>query len=235
MARNGNWKTFVILGVAAAILITSGGLVMASNFGFKINKQLYASFLLAAAPKRDNWVSIPFNSPYTDAKKLCAALGATTAATTLVQINSTTGGTTVNYPCSLSTVVALNPTAGIRIRSTGTTPTSGILVGSSDESKTWPTVLGGFVLAQAPKKDNWLSIPYHTTMVTAENVCATLGIAGGQGSVIRINGDPTTGANTVTHPCGNTTISNFSLVIGEAINVRKTAAGDVVGKLPPHF
>ena len=52
MARNANWKTWVILGVAAAILIPSGGLVMASNMGFKINKQLYPSFILAQAPKR---------------------------------------------------------------------------------------------------------------------------------------------------------------------------------------
>jgi len=235
MVRNANWKTWVILAVAAGVLITSGGLVMASNFGFKINKQLYAGFLLAQAPKRDNWISIPYNSPYTDAKKLCNAILATTATTTLVQLNPVTGTTTVNYPCSLSTIVALNSAVGIRIRATAATPTSGVLVGSSNEATTLPTVLGGFLLPQAPKKDNWISVPYHTTWAKAEDVCVTMGIGTGAGTVIRINPDPAVGANTVSHPCGGTLVQNYSLVIGEALNVRKTSAGDVVGKLPPHY
>jgi hypothetical protein len=236
MSRNANWKSFVILGVAVAILITSGGLVMASNFGFKINKIFYPNgvSLTTQAPKRDNWISLPFNSPYTDTKKLCTALGASLT-TQIAQLNPSTGTLSPNVSCA-ATAAALNPLAGIRVRAGATPNTAGaVMVGSSDESKAWPTILGGFTPSQAPKKDNWISIPYHTTLVTAENVCTYLGLATGQGTIIRINADPAASGNAVSHPCGNTTIFNFSLVIGEAIDIRKTTAGDIVGKLPPHF
>ncbi len=233
--RQVNWKSWVVLGVAVAVFATAGGLVMASNMGFKINKQVYAGFILSAAPKRDNWVSIPYSNPYPDAKKLCVAAGASTSGFTIVQINPTSGTNLVNYPCSLSTVVALDPTRGIRIRNTGATPTNVVMVGSSNESQALPTVLGGFVLSQAPKKDNWISVPYHTTWIKGEDVCVSMGMGSGTGSVVRINPDPAAATNLISHPCGNTTINNFSLVIGEAVSVRKTAAGDITGKLPPHF
>lgn len=234
MVSKTNWKSWVIVALAVAVFATAGGLVMASNMGFKINKQLFPGFILAQAPKRDNWVSLPYSNPYPDAKKLCVALGTSAATFTITQLNPSTGGTLVNYLCSLSTVVALDPTRGIRIRNTGTTPTNGVLVGSSNESQALPTMLGGFVLSQAPKKDNWISVPYHTTWVKAEDVCVTMGLGTGTGSVVRINADPAA-TNLISHPCGGTVVNNFSLVIGEAVSVRKTAAGDITGKLPPHF
>jgi hypothetical protein len=238
MARNMNWKSWVILGCAVTILLTSGGLVLASNMGFKINKQIYPSWLLSGVPKRDNWISIPYNSPYADAKKLCTAFGTTAAGFTIFQLNPATGTQLVNYPCSLSTVVALDAARGIRIRNTSTVVpiiTNGVLVGSSNEATSLPTILGGFLVAGAPKKDNWISVPYHTTWIKAEDVCVSLGMGGGTGNIIRNNPDPVATPNAISHPCGNTTINNFALVIGEALNVRKTTAGDIVGKLPPHF
>jgi hypothetical protein len=242
MSRQMNWKSWVVLGLAAAVLATSGGLVTASNFGFKINKVFYPNFNQIQAPKRVNWISLPYNSPYTNAKLLCNALGSSAAGTTIFQLNPSTGAGLTSpspYPCSFNTVSALDSTRGVRVQSSGTTPVNAVLVGSSNESQAMPTILSGFNLTAAPKKDNWISVPYHTTWVKAEDVCVTIGITGvnpNTGNVIRVNGDPTTGSNTVSHPCGNTTINNFSLVIGEAVDVRKNQAGtDVVGKLPPHF
>ena len=238
MSRKMNWKSWVILGLAVAVLVTSGTLVMASNMGFKINKQIYNKFQATGpqgSPKNLNWISLPYSSPYNNMKTLCTAMGTTSGGVIIYQLNPSTGVGS-SYACGGAIAPVIDPLKGVRITNTGTgAPTNAVLVGASDEAKNLPTILGGFVLGQSPKKENWISVPYHTTWVKAEDVCVTLGILAGQGSVIRINGDPASGTNTITHPCGNTTVSNFSIVIGEAVDIRKTAAGDVVGKLPPHF
>jgi len=235
MSRKMNWKSWVILGLAVAVLVTSGTLVMASNMGFKVNKQIYNGYLSSAFPKRVNWISIPYSSPYTNMKALCNAIGATTSAVNIYQLNASTGVAS-QMACNLNLATALDALRGVRVTNTSAgAPTNGILVGASDETKTLPTLYGSFLLSASPKKENWISIPYHTTWMKAEDVCVTLGIGAGAGSVIRINGDPASGTNTITHPCGNTTVSNFSIVIGEAVDVRKTTAGDIVGKYVPHF
>jgi len=236
MSRNVNWKSWVILGLAVAVLVTSGTLVMASNMGFKINKQLYNGYVASKAPKSVNWVSVPYSSPYNNMKALCNAMGTTSSVVTVYQLNASTGiGTSMT--CNLSLTNTLDAARGVRITNTSATlpPTNAVLVGSSDEAKALPTIYGGFVLAQSPKKENWISIPYHTTWIKAEDVCVSLGILAGQGTVIRINADPASSTNTISHPCGGTLVSNFSIVIGEAVDIRKTLVGDVVGKLPPHF
>jgi len=235
MSRNVNWKSWVILGLAVAVLVTSGTLVMASNMGFKINKQLYSGYVASKAPKSVNWISIPYSSPYNNMKALCNAMGTTASTVTIYQLNASTGlGSSM--VCSLSLTTTLDAARGVRITNASTNPpTNVVLVGASDEAKLLPTIYGGFILAQAPKKDNWISIPYHTTCIKAEDVCLMLGIGAGAGTVIRINADPASGTNTISHPCGNTLVSNFSIVIGEALDVRKTTAGDITGKLPTHF
>lgn len=237
MSRNMNWKSWVILGLAVAVLVTSGTMVMASNMGFKINKQLYNGFVVSKSPKALNWISIPYSSPYNNMKSLCNAMGATTSAVNIYQLNASTGISS-QMACSLNLTTLLDAARGVRVTNTATgvtPPLNVVMVGSSDETKTLPTVYGGFILSQAPKKENWIAVPYHTTWMKAEDVCLTLGVGAGAGSVIRINGDPISTANTITHPCGNTTVSNFAIVIGEAVDVRKTVVGDIVGKLPPHF
>jgi len=234
MSRKMNWKSWAILGLAVAVLAASGTLVMASNMGFKINKQLYNSYVLAQSPKRLNWISLPYTSPYNNMKALCNAMGTSSFTVTVYQLNPVTGIGS-QMPCGLSLPNPLDPTRGVRVTATGPVdPTNVVMVGSSNETQALPTILGGFILSQAPKKENWISVPYHTTWVVAEDVCVSLGLGMGQGSVIRINGDPAA-INIVTHPCGLVFASNFSLVIGESVLIRKNLAGDIAGFLPPHF
>ena len=244
MVSKSNWKAWVIVGAAVALFVTSGGLLIASNMGFKINTPLQNAFL-APGPKADNWRCLPWNAPdptaapftFTDLCTIYTAAGATKANVTLATIAPATGVTT-SVNCAVGSVVAVDGGAvgppGIRMRVTGAvapaSPTNIVIVGSSNETETFPTIIGGF-LAPGPKADNWICPPYHTTWTTASTVCTTFGILVGQGNVARI--ESTTGITT-THNCG-LAANNFNLIMGEAIRVRKTTAGNVVGTLPPHF
>jgi len=235
MVSKANWKVWVIMGAAVALFVTSGGLLMASNMGFKINTALQNGFV-APGPKGDNWRGLPWNSPNTTYTALCntfANAGATKANIALLTVNAATGvTTTVN--CAVGNAALIPVGAGIRVRVTGAvapaSPANIVLVGSSNETAPFPTIQGGFV-APGPKGDNWLAPPYHTTSVNAANICSTFGLLVGQGTVTRV--EATTGVAT-THSCG-LAANNFNLIIGEAVRVRKNTAGNIVGTLPPHF
>jgi hypothetical protein len=236
MISKANWKTWVILGAAVALFVTSGGLLMASNMGFKINTALKNNFALGAAPTGDNWRCLPWNSPNTTFTNLCntfTAQGATKANVTLATINASTGGTT-SVVCSIGSGTALSAPSGVRIRIGGPTapasPSNVVIVGSSNETATFPTIIGGFALGAAPKGDNWICPPYHTTWTKASDVCTAFGLAAGT-TIARIE-STTGGTQSLTCPSIGT---NFSLVIGESIRIRKTPAGNVAPLLPPHF
>jgi hypothetical protein len=99
MVSKANWKTWVILGVAVAVFATSAGVVVASNMGYKINKGLQNGFA-APGPKGDNWLSIPYNSPYTNSRLLCDAIFP--GAGVIGRLNGPTGVTTAcNCPCTI--------------------------------------------------------------------------------------------------------------------------------------
>jgi hypothetical protein len=237
-------------------MVTAGGLVMGSNLGFKINKNIFAQFNAGQSPKRNNWVSLPYNHPYTTVTQLCTAIGAPTTGS-IIKINPLTGAT-ANSPggCTVPTAgntcggtctetgfsfsCGTTPTAipdlncissaGLQIRETGGVVSHGaVLVGSSNETKSWPIIRGAFSAGGAPKGDNWVSVPYHSTWVNAQDVCTSLAVT----SVHRINADPAAGAAVSNYTCGAG--GAFSLVIGEGLLVRKTTAGDLTGFLPPHF
>jgi hypothetical protein len=258
MLNKSNWKAWIVLGLAVAVLVTSGGLLMASNVGFKINKAL--TFVsISGSQKAHNWVSLPYNHPYTNVNGICTALvakGATKATTFVEILNGSTGNVQVgsgNCNLSQTATTSLNGgQVGVRIRMTST-PAIGniVLVGSSNESLTTPTLFVPPAIAGSQKGHNWISVPYHTTWAKASDVCASIGFpcVGGTpcaaiialgNQVARI--DATTG-NTSTFVCGNiaTNPANFSLVIGESIRyLRTTCAGgsptcDIAPFLPPHF
>ena len=63
MVSKMSWKSWVVLGAAVALFVASGGLLMASNMGFKINKAL-SNGNVTNSNKGVNFVSIPFNNPY---------------------------------------------------------------------------------------------------------------------------------------------------------------------------
>lgn len=236
MVSKSNWKAWVVLGAAVALFATSGGILMASNMGFKINTALQNGFI-APGPKGDNWRALPWVSPNTTYTALCntfAAAGATKANVQLAQVNAATGVVT-NVNCLVGSAAAIDPARGVRVRVTGgvapASPTNIVLVGSSNESASFPILQGGFV-APGPKGDNWLGYPYHTTWTKASEVCTTFGYVLASGaSIARI--DSSTGVTT-SHTCG-LAANNFNLVIGESVRVRKTTAGNTAATLPPHF
>jgi hypothetical protein len=236
MVSKSNWKAWVVLGAAVALFATSGGILMASNMGFKINTALQSAFV-APGPKGDNWRALPWNSPNTTYTALCntfAAAGATKANVTIAQIAAATG-TTTSFNCVVGSATAIDPTRGVRIRVTGgvapASPSNVVLVGSSNETALFPILQAGFV-APGPKGDNWIGVPYHTTWTKASEVCTTFGYVLASGaSIARIASDTGT---TTSHTCG-LAANNFNLVIGESVRIRKTTAGNTAATLPPHF
>jgi hypothetical protein len=61
------------MALVVALFVVSGGVVTASNMGFKINKQL-ATFFTTAGLNNVTWVSVPYNNPYTTFGGVCRAV-----------------------------------------------------------------------------------------------------------------------------------------------------------------
>jgi hypothetical protein len=243
MISKRNWKAWLALSVALAVIVASGSVTMASNMGFKINKALYSSFGTAGPPIGENLVSLPYNNPYPNSRSLCNAIGASGFAGVRIRTR-TPGGAVLTSFCTLNPghtlVSAANPAsrghfvlitcdlggAGCPADADPGAPEvgSGILVGSSSETQVLPSITGGGV-------DNDISVPYHTTWTGAKDVCTTYGFATANQRVLRLNAQ--TGVFT-TFFC-SAGPPGFALVIGEGLIIRNTLAGVTAGPLPPHF
>jgi len=237
MSRNRNWKSWVILGVAVAVLATSGGLVMASNMGFKINKALTSGFIGTQSPKALNWISLPYNHPYPNAKNICNAIGVTTNAGNVSQFDVPPAlpgsGVLTNFLCGgAGPGFAIDPLNGVRVTIAGAGVPNAVLVGSSNETAQI-SIVDAFIGNQAPKRYNWRSVPFHTTWLKANDICVTVANATNAVTITRI--DSTTGIAT-NHLCGQGAggAGNFSLVMGEALRITKAGAGGFLF-FPPHF
>jgi hypothetical protein len=258
MLKTPSWKRWVFLGVAVGIMAASGGIMIASNVAFKINMQIWAKQIASQAPKRYNYISLPYSNPYPNPKALCNALGFSGFQQTIRRLNPLTGTTLDGlgefgflFNCSspgpgCAAGQSCNPmpaNVGLLVLNTGIAMgdfTGSLLQGSADDAMTLPKIYGGFVSPAAPKRDNWISVPYHTTWLKASDICVTLGLTTLlSGSVTRINGDPAAPSNVTVCPCSTVACAgtnNFPLVMGEAVLVRKNTAGDIpAGIIPPHF
>jgi hypothetical protein len=89
MVSKGNWKAWVVVGTVVALFVVSGGLLMASNMGFKINKGLSRGNV-ANSNIGVNYVSIPNNNPYSTFRGMCKAFvdqfGFTTAGASSINV-----------------------------------------------------------------------------------------------------------------------------------------------------
>lgn len=228
-------RTRWIAALTAAVAVVAGGLALGSNMGFKYNAQIRGE---APAPKGDNWVSIPYNSPYNKANVVCAQLGLTStglnATRGVVARLTASSGAVQSFTCGGSALLNFAITKGemIRVRA-GTSAVAtqhGIVVGSHDPAHMQPLVAA----TPAPKGDNWVSLPYHTTAVKAQDLCVDMGLTStglnsGRGTVARITAS--TGV-IQTYTCGGSALTNFALTIGEGLRVRTSASGSWV---PSHF
>lgn len=216
--------------VAATVLI-AGGVAIASNTGFKINKPMVVA---GAGQIGNNWTSVPYFNPYGNGGSLCTQLGLVSTGVVragLLKIDPVTGAAgTANCGTAAANTFTWNPGQGIRIRNAGTgAPTSAIIVGSHNpaQSLTIPDSGAGNIGSL------WFAVPYHTTAVTAADLCASIGMTSAgvlRGSVGRLN--PSTGAFTTAN-CGTAGASTLNLVLGEAVRLRDP--NGPLNFVPAHF
>jgi hypothetical protein len=232
--------------VVSALILAVSGLSIASNMGFKLNKALVFA---GGGHIGDNWTSLPFNNPYCGgaapfacspvgsccAGQVCAQLGLTgtgTSRATIQTLNETTGAF-AQGTCGAATANSqtLIPGKGISIRQPNVVgaPTSAIIVGSHNPnlSLTIPVAGGGNI------GNFWFSVPYHTTAVTAQDLCNQIGMTSTgalRGIAVRLNA--TTGAFTQAS-CGTPGAGALNLVLGEQIQLRHPTVAKTF--IPAHF
>jgi hypothetical protein len=186
-----------------------------------------------------NWIALPYNNPYTKAKDLCIAIGVAAAGAVVSQNLNPTLGTISNFTCNNiaghPTNFTINPRFGVRFTNTAATPSSVILVGSSNETFQLTTL--GLYVSPSLARQNWFSVPYHTTWVKAADVCSWIGPTPPAGSV-QVTISRLAGANFQNFTCNTNPAlpTNFSLVMGEAIRITKVnPQPDSPALFPPHF
>lgn len=213
--------------VVAVALLGSGALLsssvaLASNMGFKMNRVVNPIAL--PAPKGQNLVALPFRNPYQNAQDICVALGLTNTTGKVIQINAATGAT-LSHTCGNAGPYSLANFVGVRADNPSST--GGILVGSHQSNV---AITLQPIALPAPKGDNYFPVPYHTTNVTAQDLCLDLTLPAG-GKVIRI--DSLTGA-TLSHTCGNA--GPYALILGESVLVQFSGpAISIPAGHPAHF
>ena len=204
--------------VASALILAMGGLAVASNMGFKLNKPIVFS---GAGQIGRNWTSLPYNNPYGTAAGVCTQLGLTSSGIvrgTLTVLNETTGAfSQVSCGTAGATGLTLIPGKFASIVQPTGGPASVIIVGSHN-----PTLSLTIPKAGAGQVGNfWYSLPYHTTAVSAADVCTQIGMTSSgiaRGTVTRLNS--ATGAFTQVS-CGTAGATGLNLVLGEGIQLRE--------------
>ena len=97
------------IALSAVVIVLAGGGAVASNMGFKMNKALFGRAAGQASPVGDNWVSLPYNKPYSCYSDLCTQ-AALPNGTTLFQ-RITESGAPQSCVCGVGTActrLALN-------------------------------------------------------------------------------------------------------------------------------
>ena len=230
-------KGMLLVLLVAAVMISAGGFATASNTGFKINKSMAVA---GAGQIGNNWLSIPYFNPYPNWNSFCTATGLVStgigahaavqfqdAVTGLFSTPVTCGGTAGN-------TTTLPPGIGFQVRNAGTgAPTSIIIVGSHNPATTF-TVQNSAGGGQ--RGSSWFAVPYHTTAVTANDLCLSSGLTssglGAHANIIRF--DATTGLPSPTGTCGTSSASAITLQLGEAVRIREIV-GVTRTFVPAHF
>ena len=274
---------------SAILIVAAGGGVVASNMGFKINKQLFPIAQIINAIG-DNQVALPYRNPYPNASDLCGQASLSFPVgnqATLTWVNPANNVAT-NFVCPTTPVAGqgfIIPTngVGIRIREKGfcsgapatfctvccdtslaapfncatapggTCPAgavdtcgasgpcvarSHIKVGSHNPTQAvsvprFCSAAGNPAGCTGAQGELWFSVPYHTTAVTAADLCAQGGLKTTipQTLITRRRADTGQALNA---NCGTPAASALNLVLGEAIRIHET---DPAGKtfVPAHF
>lgn len=210
MLRKNRIAAVAVAGVAATLLV--GSLVIGSNMGFKLNKELEAAGI-------DQWIAVPVTGPYAVADDLLnMVLSGDGTITRFVPSSPPgfqfwTGSLGDNFP--------LLPGEGYQFRAGATSGASTIIVGAHDPNQGVPA--GGWLAGV----DNLLSPPYHTTATVADDLLGDM--PGGTGTITRLVPGVTPGFQFWTGSLGD----NFAIEIGEAYLMR--AVSPAPGSLFSHF
>jgi len=210
----------VVAAAALAMVLVAvlGDLAVASNMGFKMNKQIV---------KGTNLVALPFRTPTQTAQQLCAVFAKTTSATSLAQF---TGAAIQSYTCDQTTAGfnLLNKGVGVRIVES-TAAGSGILVGSHipGQSVTIPDA-GAF-----PVGTLVYAYPYHTTNASARDICQNGSLTTVAPAPLLTRYGPAGGVDG-TYTCDATASAGFALRLGEGVQVSGENNGPKVF-VPSHF
>jgi hypothetical protein len=227
-----------LVGITAMVLL-AGGLAVASNTGFKLNKSLAASLTVGNPQVGNNWLSIPYFNPYGNAGAFCTQVGLVStglgAKASIAVVDPVTGATSAPVLCGSvpANSLLITPGRGIRVRNTpagGATPTSIIIVGSHDPSLAITIPKSGAGTAG----DFWFAVPYHTTAANANDLCLSSGFSStgfSKATISRL--DPVTGVQSAPVQCGSAGATAFVLTLGEAIKVREP--NGPLTFVPAHF
>lgn len=243
-----NRKSHVALALVgiSAIILLAGGMAVASNTGFKINKAMAPALPAPGNPHAgDNWLSIPYFNPYGNFANFCTQTGLVRTGlnqATATWLNPATGVTSSPVTCAAGSALTigfaetspLTPYAAglaVKVRNTQATvsgtPSSIIIVGSHDPSLvvTVPKAVG--------QGNFWLNIPYHTTAANANDLCLSSGFtSSGLNAATVSRLDAVTGVTSAPVRCGSA--SALTLSLGEALQFRETVQSQVVF-VPAHF
>jgi len=221
--------------VAAALILAAGTAAVASNMGFKMNKPLVRIPTGPATQTGNNWTAIPYHNPYGTINGFCTQTGLVstgllrTSITTKNYVTDTEGLKSYNCGQTAPLPPALVPGKMVQIRQLATGLDSIIIVGSHNSGQTITATEG---------QDLWFSVPYHTTWVTTDDLCAQSGLtsSGIQKAIItRLNPGPPAAFQTTL--C-NALATRFNLVLGEGLQIREvngTAGTRVVTFTPAHY
>lgn len=218
---------------AVAIIAVVGSVAIASNMGFKLNKAI-VFFPTSTSQIGNNWTSIPYNNPYGNVGAFCTQTGLISTGltrTSIVVLNENTGvPTTVSCGSTAATSLILIPGKGLQIRQPNLAGalSSIIIVGSHNPtlSITLPKAIGAV-------GSYWFSVPYHTTAVSANDLCLSSGLTSTgltRAQLVRMNA--VTGLPT-TVSCGSTAAAALSLVLGEFVQLREPFGPKTF--IPAHF
>ena len=123
-----------VLTLSLALVLVVGGLVVASNMGFKFVPNF-------AVANTDYWVSVPYNNNYTVAQDVCDDVG---VSATLVSRFDTPTSLRQDWTCPFGNNFTVNSGEGLFVRvGAPTTPT---IVGSHDPNLSIPAP-SGFTVA----------------------------------------------------------------------------------------
>jgi hypothetical protein len=196
-------------------LLWISNVLLASNMGFKLNRVLTKT----SGRTNTNWVSLPFLwIPGATSNTVCTDIGS--AASEVGKYSESTDTFTTFVCGGFDTPFNINPGEAIYVKPT-TNNTSWIIVGAHDD-----TFVVNLKKTPGRTNTNWVSIPYHATAATSQDLCTQIPAATEIGKYNESTDTFTT------FVCGGFDTS-FNLVAGEAVYIKVTT--DNTAWTPSHY